>query len=72
MNDHRHKGGGFGLEHLFEKIAALVDESIPTGSNWHQELLRQMNIEVPGVRPAVISAELRTALEEYRGFCMLS
>ena len=56
------------LEHLFEKIAALVDESIPTGSNWHQELLRQMNIEVPGVRPAVISAELRTALEEYRGF----
>ena len=27
-----------------------------------------MNIEVPGVRPAVFSAELRTALEEYRGF----
>lgn len=57
-----------GLEHVFEKIASLVDESIPTGANWHQELLRQMNIEVPGVRPAVISAELRTELEEYRGF----
>lgn len=57
-----------GLEHVFEKIASLVDESIPTGANWHQELLRQMNIEVPGVRPAVISAELRTGLEEYRGF----
>lgn len=27
-----------------------------------------MNIEVPGVRPAVVSAELRTALEEHRGF----
>lgn len=27
-----------------------------------------MNIEVSGVRPAVISAELRIALEEYRGF----
>lgn len=57
-----------GLEHVFEKIASLVDESIPIGANWHQELLRQMNIEVPGVRPAVISAELRTELEEYRGF----
>ena len=57
-----------GLEHVFEKIASLVDESIPTGANWHQELLRQMNIEVPGVRPAVISAELRKGLEEYRGF----
>jgi hypothetical protein len=57
-----------GLEHVFEKIASLVDESIPAGSNWHQELLRQMNIEVSGVRPAVISSKLRVALEEYRGF----
>ena len=57
-----------GLEHIFEKIASLVDESVPTGSNWHQELIRQMSIEVSGVRPAVISAELRIALEEYRGF----
>jgi hypothetical protein len=57
-----------GLEHIFEKIASLVDESVPAGSNWHQELIRQMSIEVSGVRPAVISAELRIALEEYRGF----
>jgi len=57
-----------GLEHIFEKIASLVDESIPAGSNWHQELVRQMSIEVSGVRPAVISTELRIALEEYRGF----
>jgi hypothetical protein len=57
-----------GLEHIFERIASSVDESIPSGSNWHQELIRQMNIEVSGVRPAVISTELRIALEEYRGF----
>ncbi|MBA7496471.1 hypothetical protein ES702_07079 [subsurface metagenome] len=57
-----------GLEHIFEKRASLVDESVPTGLNWHQELIRQMSIEVSGVRPAVISAELRIALEEYRGF----
>ncbi len=57
-----------GLEHIFEKIASIIDENIPNGTNWHQELMRQMNIEVPGVRPAVISAELRSALEEYLGF----
>ena len=57
-----------GLEHIFEKIASLVDESVPGGSNWHQELIRQMGIEISGVRPAVISGELRIALEEYRGF----
>jgi uncharacterized protein YutE (UPF0331/DUF86 family) len=27
-----------------------------------------MSIEVPGVRPAVISMELKEKLEEYRGF----
>ena len=57
-----------GLEHIFEKIASLVDESVPGGSNWHQELIRQMGIEISGVRPAVMSGELRIALEEYRGF----
>ena len=41
---------------------------MPEGANWHQELLKQMSIEVPGVRPAVISFELKEMLEEYRGF----
>ena len=41
---------------------------MPEGANWHQELLNQMSIEVPGVRPAVISTELKEKLEEYRGF----
>jgi hypothetical protein len=57
-----------GLERIFEKIASIIDESVPSGSNWHQELIRQMGVEVSGVRPAVISSDLREALEEYRGF----
>jgi hypothetical protein len=57
-----------GLEKIFEKIAATVDGSVPTAANWHQELLGQMSMEIPEVRPAVISEELRELLEDYRGF----
>lgn len=57
-----------GVERLFEKIAGSIDGSIPEGANWHHELLSQMSIEVPGIRPAVISTELKEKLEEYRGF----
>lgn len=42
-----------GLERIFEKIASSIDEIVPSGANWRQELLNQMNTEVPGLRPAV-------------------
>jgi hypothetical protein len=57
-----------GIESLFEKIAGTIDGFVPEGASWHQELLKQMSIEVPGIRPAVISLELKEMLEEYRGF----
>jgi hypothetical protein len=57
-----------GLERIFEKIASTIDGSVPTGVNWHQELLNQMAVEVPRIRPAVISIDLKDDLEEYRGF----
>ena len=43
-----------GLERVFEKISSAVDSSLPQGINWHQELLNQMTLEIPNVRPAVI------------------
>lgn len=57
-----------GLERIFEKIAASVDGSVPEGANWHKELLNQMSMEIGGVRPAVISSDLKHKLDEYRGF----
>ena len=57
-----------GLERIFERVASVVDETVPGGANWHQELLSQMAIEIPGVRPAVISTDLKDELEAYRGF----
>lgn len=57
-----------GIERVFEKLASTIDGSIPSAANWHQELLVQMQTEIPSVRPAVISVELKELLEEYRGF----
>ena len=57
-----------GLERIFEKIAVSVDGSVPEGANWHQELLNQMSMEITGIRPAVISLDLKEKLEEYCGF----
>jgi len=58
----------FGLERVFEKIASAVDSSQPQGINWHKELLNQMALEIPNVRPAVISEKSRELLDPYRGF----
>ena len=57
-----------GLERIFEKISSAIDGSLPQGINWHQELLNQMALEIPNVRPAVISENTRKQLDTYRGF----
>jgi predicted nucleotidyltransferase len=55
------------VERLFEQIARHVDGGIPSGAEWHRDLLRQMSAEVSGVRPVVLNQTARTGLEEYRG-----
>ena len=57
-----------GLERLFSLIASEIDGSLPTGPQWHRELLRQMGAEIPSVRPAVLSDKALKLLEEYLGF----
>lgn len=57
-----------GLERMLEMIAVEVDGRVLGGKAWHTELLRQMAIELPGVRPVVLRRETMTALDEYRKF----
>lgn len=57
-----------GVERLFEIIARDVDGERSAGSNWHQQLLRQMAMEVDSIRPAVISADSLYGLDNYRAF----
>ncbi|MEJ2597035.1 MAG: hypothetical protein P8Z00_01805 [Anaerolineales bacterium] len=56
-----------GIEHVFEDIARTLENSLPSGSAWHEDLLTQMASEIGSVRPAVITSETRTCLDEYRG-----
>jgi len=57
-----------GIERLFELIADEVDGSRPAGRHWHRDLLAQMSLAVPEVRPAVLSAETCAALVDYLEF----
>ena len=57
-----------GAEHIFREIARHVDGAVPTGSEWHRDLLVQMAAELPSLRPPVISRATRDCLDEYRNF----
>ena len=34
-----------GLERVFEKISSVVDDALPQGINWHQELLKRVPVD---------------------------
>ena len=38
------------------------------GEEWPSELLRQMTLDIPGLRPPVITASTEKKLREYLGF----
>jgi hypothetical protein len=57
-----------GTERIFEHIASSVDRSLPSGPDWHRELLRQMTVDVAGLRPAVIGVETARAVDEFLRF----
>jgi len=55
-------------ERIFKLIAKEVDEELPETDDWHKKLLRQMSVEIPEIRPAVIDKKLYLLLEEYLKF----
>ena len=57
-----------GIEKIFEDIAKEIDRRLPAGEDWHSELLHQMTLDIPGLRPPVISSGTEKKLREYLGF----
>ena len=57
------------LERVFELIALELDGGALGGESWHIELLRQMSLDVPDVRPPVLQPDTAVRLDEYRKFC---
>jgi len=57
-----------GIERVMELIAVDLDGATLGGDTWHTELLRQVALEIPSLRPAVISEGTRQRLDEYGRF----
>lgn len=57
-----------GIENIFQTIAKALDGEVPTGHDWHDQLLNRMGIEIEDIRPAVISVKLQSELKDYLRF----
>jgi hypothetical protein len=57
-----------GFERIFKQIAATVDGSVPSDSEWHRELLEQMGLDLPQARPPVLTRQAIQLLDEYLRF----
>ena len=57
-----------GVEKIFRRIAIRMDQDLPTGEDWHVQLLQRMAVSVEGIRPPVIDEHLENQLEEYLRF----
>lgn len=57
-----------GAERIFEMAATEVDANVPTGRAWHRDLLTQMTLTLPEIRPPVLTPETVQALDEYLRF----
>jgi hypothetical protein len=57
-----------GLERIFLQIGTIVDGYIPSGSDWHRNLLQQMQADMENMRPPVLARETSLALDEYLRF----
>ena len=57
-----------GIERIFRGIAKEWNGGVPQGDRWHRQLLTDMNIEIPGVRPPVITPDLAARLGDFLGF----
>lgn len=57
-----------GLEGILRVIADDIDRHLPSGADWHAELLLAMSLELPGTRPRVLAPDTRMLLDELRKF----
>jgi hypothetical protein len=56
-----------GLENIFLSIAKGIDAQVPTGAQWHRELLTRMAKATP-MRQAVLTEALLQRLADYLAF----
>ncbi len=57
-----------GVERIFQQVGTIVDGDLPSGSDWHRELMDQMQRDMLDRRPPVLSSDLVSHLDEFRRF----
>lgn len=57
-----------GIERVFVRIAEELNGGVPQGEQWHRQIVTDMSLKIPGVRPAVIDAALAEELADYLRF----
>ncbi len=57
-----------GIERIFEKIAPDLNGGMPAGPSWHRELLQNMTLDLPGIRPPLLRAETARKLDRFLRF----
>lgn len=55
-------------ERIFKIISKEINGNLSTAIKWHKELLNKMRIEIPGLRPKLISEKLAAELDQYLSF----
>jgi uncharacterized protein YutE (UPF0331/DUF86 family) len=56
------------FEDLFKSVAKFFENNVDDLPRYHSELLQRMTLNIEGVRPALVTPELRQALDELRAF----
>lgn len=56
------------VEDLFEEVASTFENRVGDTGMYHRELLQRMSIEVPTIRPRLLSPQSTALLDELRAF----
>ena len=57
-----------GVENIFKRIAPKLNGGVPNDPMWQTTLLKNMLLEIPDVRPSVVSAETGKLLQTFLNF----
>ncbi|MBK7586816.1 MAG: hypothetical protein IPI67_42340 [Myxococcales bacterium] len=56
------------VEAALARIARVIERGLPEGPDWHSALLHAMTLDIPSVRPAVLSGQSVAALRKLLAF----
>ena len=65
---HSMQSGYTSLENALVRVLTVLEEERPDGQDWHETLLRRLGNYFPGSRPAMLSPQLHSNLDELRRF----